>query len=119
MILSYLSSLLSMSVSTMNSDVNKFKIINSLEGLSFIILLFIAMPAKHYFGQPLAVTFAGWIHGLLFIAYIMSAYSLATKLKWSERYTISIIIAGMIPFAFLLVNRKLSIPKQSPLTTLQ
>lgn len=90
----------------MRSTINTFKTINTLEGVSFLLLLFIAMPAKHLFGMPMAVTVAGWTHGLLFIAYIMAAYRLAEELNWSDRDTLRVVIAGMLPFAFLYVNRK-------------
>ena len=41
------------------------------EGTSLIILLFIAMPARHYFGLHEAVRIVGWVHGLLFIWYVV------------------------------------------------
>ena len=91
----------------MNNKINQFKIINLLEGLSFLALLFIAMPIKYQLGEPLAVTVVGWVHGLLFIAYLISANAVAQHCKWPEKETIKIMVAGMIPFAFLFVNKKL------------
>ena len=91
----------------MNNSITQFKVINLLEGLSFLALLFIAMPIKYQLGEPMAVTIAGWAHGILFIAYVVSANYAAQKLNWPEKNTIKIIIAGMIPFAFLLVSKKL------------
>jgi len=92
----------------MQNKINQFKIISLTEGTSFLILLFIAMPTKYYLGEPLAVTVAGWVHGILFIAYALMTTSIAQKLNWPDKYTFKILIAGMIPFAFLLVNKKLS-----------
>ena len=37
------------------------------EGVSFLVLLLVAMPLKHIWGQPLAVKYVGWAHGLLFM----------------------------------------------------
>ncbi|MCZ8134288.1 MAG: DUF3817 domain-containing protein, partial [Algoriphagus sp.] len=45
----------------------RFKWISLIEGLSFLILLGIAMPLKYMFDMPLAVTYVGWAHGILFI----------------------------------------------------
>ena len=46
------------------------------EGVSFIILLCIAMPLKYFFDLPMAVKIVGWLHGILFIAFISLAYIL-------------------------------------------
>ncbi len=37
------------------------------EGVSFLVLLLVAMPLKHIWGWPLAVKWVGWAHGGLFI----------------------------------------------------
>ncbi len=92
----------------MQNAINQFKIINLAEGCSFLVLLFIAMPAKYYLGEPLAVTVAGWLHGILFIAYALMASAVASKLNWSDKDTLKVLIAGMIPFAFLLINKKIA-----------
>lgn len=91
----------------MKNPITQFKVINLLEGLSFLALLFVAMPIKYQLGEPMAVTIAGWVHGILFIAYVVSANYVAQKLHWPEKNTFKVIIAGMIPFAFLLVSKKL------------
>jgi len=60
----------------------RFKWISLLEGLSFLILLGIAMPLKYVFDMPLAVRYVGWVHGLLFIIYIYAVFPTARSLKW-------------------------------------
>ena len=50
-----------------------FRAISLIEGLSFLTLLFIAMPLRAYLGMAEAVYYVGWIHGVLFIAYIAGA----------------------------------------------
>jgi len=47
------------------------------EGISFLLLLFVAMPMKYAGGMPLAVTIAGSLHGVLFIAFL--------SLLWESR----------------------------------
>ena len=58
----------------------RFKWISLIEGLSFLILLGIAMPLKYMFDQPLAVTYVGWAHGILFILYIYTVFPTSQKL---------------------------------------
>jgi integral membrane protein len=52
------------------SELKKFKLINKIEGISFLILLFIAMPLKYSFGYPIATKVVGMAHGILVFAFI-------------------------------------------------
>ncbi len=52
------------------SELKKFKLINKIEGISFLILLFIAMPLKYSFGYPIATKVVGMAHGVLVFAFI-------------------------------------------------
>ena len=45
--------------------------IGHLEGISFILLLFIAMPLKYVFDIPVWVRIVGSLHGVLFVAYCL------------------------------------------------
>ena len=38
------------------------------EGVSYLLLLLVAMPLKYVWGWPLAVKYVGWAHGMLFVA---------------------------------------------------
>lgn len=38
--------------------------------ISFLVLLFVAMPLKYAAGIPEAVKYTGWAHGILFILYV-------------------------------------------------
>jgi integral membrane protein len=49
---------------------HRFRMIGIAEGISFLVLLIIAMPLKYFYNQPLAVKYVGWAHGALFVAYI-------------------------------------------------
>ncbi len=86
---------------------NRFRIVSMLEGVSFLLLLFVAMPAKYQFGIPEAVTVMGWAHGFLFMAYVYMAVNLSNRYMWSPMYTIGVVLAGMIPFACFVLEMRL------------
>ncbi len=88
-------------------NINHFRHISLLEGLSFLALLFVAMPAKYLFGFPEAVSVIGWAHGLLFMTYIFMASVLAARLGWTERYTLLVFAASIVPFACFFLNPSL------------
>ncbi|MFK7780713.1 DUF3817 domain-containing protein [Psychroserpens sp.] len=84
---------------------NSFKIVALLEGISYILLLFIATPIKYLADDPQYVKLLGMPHGLLFIAYIVMAVLLAPKLKWNSKTLLIVLAASVIPFGTFYVDR--------------
>lgn len=69
----------------MFSLLNIFRLVALLEGISYILLLFIAVPIKYFGNDPQYVKMLGMPHGLLFVAYIILAIVLGSKLKWKSK----------------------------------
>jgi integral membrane protein len=89
------------------SELKKFRFVNKIEGISFIILLFIAMPIKYSFGYPMATKVMGMLHGLLvfaFIYYIIEAKREA-GFTWKETTIYSIL--SLIPFGSFYTDKLL------------
>jgi integral membrane protein len=51
-------------------SVGRFRIVAFWEGISYLLLLFIAMPLKYGLGVDMAVSVVGMAHGVLFLAYL-------------------------------------------------
>ena len=90
----------------MFSLINIFRIVALLEGVSYILLLFIATPIKYLWEEPKYVKLLGMPHGLLFIAYIVLAIVLGAELKWSNKTLRQILLASIIPFGTFYVDKK-------------
>jgi len=90
------------------SELKKFKLINKIEGISFLILLFVAMPAKYYFGYPMATKVVGMLHGLLVFAFIYQIFEAKKEagLTWKEmgKYT----LLSLIPFGSFYTDKLLA-----------
>ncbi|WP_020146497.1 DUF3817 domain-containing protein [Thioalkalivibrio sp. ALJ15] len=82
-----------------------FRLISVLEGLSLITLLFVAMPLRTYADMPLAVTYAGWVHGILFIIYGATSLIASHLSGWSVWKWLLVLLLGVVPFGFLYVDR--------------
>lgn len=83
-----------------------FRIISFLEGLSYLLLLFIAVPIK-YFGQDEQyVKMLGMPHGLLFVAYLVLAYLIKDDMNWKGKSLFQVMIASIIPFGTFWVDKK-------------
>jgi integral membrane protein len=89
----------------MHTLLNVFRIIAFLEGISYILLLFIAVPIKYFGNDPQYVKLLGMPHGMLFLAYIILAVILGSKLKWKSNTLLFILAASIIPFGTFYVDK--------------
>ncbi|SFZ91633.1 integral membrane protein [Flaviramulus basaltis] len=90
----------------MFSFFNLFRIIALLEGVSYLLLLFIATPIKYLANDPQYVKLLGMPHGILFIAYIAFAFMFKKGFSWSTKQFIIILLASIIPFGTFYIDRK-------------
>ncbi len=85
----------------------RFRMIGIIEGISYLVLLFIAMPLKYIAGIALAVKIVGMIHGLLFIGYVVLLALAMKEYGWSLKYGIKLFIASLIPFGTFFTEKEL------------
>ena len=83
-----------------------FRIAAMLEGASYVMLIFIAVPLKYFSGDAQYVELLGMPHGLLFIAYLLLAYLLKDSENWSLKDLSIIITASIIPFGTFYIDWK-------------
>lgn len=77
----------------------RLRIIALLEGISLLILIFIAVPLKYGFHDPSLVKMMGPVHGSLFLLFIFSTLSVGVEQGWKFRETTwKVLLACMIPF---------------------
>ena len=86
--------------------VNILRITALLEGLSFLVLLGIAMPLKYMFDKPEMVRIVGMAHGVLFVAYIILVIVVRELVKWNLKQTALALIASVLPFGTFYVDKK-------------
>jgi integral membrane protein len=87
------------------------------EGLSWLMLLFIAMPLKYVWGDPTYVKVIGMAHGILFIALIALLLQTFMESRIDKKEALTIFIASFIPFGTFFTDKSLrnSIAKEEPL----
>lgn len=74
-----------------------FKWIGRIEGVSFLLLLLVAMPLKYVYDYPLAVKYAGWVHGVFFMGYFGAALYMFFEYKWKFTKFMLAGVAALIP----------------------
>ncbi|UMB52840.1 DUF3817 domain-containing protein [Lutibacter sp. A64] len=83
-----------------------FRIVSILEGVSYLLLLFIATPIKYILENETFVKMLGMPHGLLFIAYVVLAIMMKYELNWKSKAFIIVLVASIIPFGTFYIDKK-------------
>lgn len=90
----------------LQTDLGRFRLVSLLEGLSYVALLGIAMPLKYAADHPGAVRVAGMIHGVLFLLFCATLFSVATNRDWKTKQIAIAVVAALLPLgAFWLEHR--------------
>lgn len=85
---------------------NIFRVISVLEGVSYLLLLFIATPIKHFQGDESYVKMLGMPHGILFMLYIILAIMLKKEMNWSNKTLGIVLLCSILPFGTFYMDKK-------------
>jgi len=77
-------------------------------GIGLVILVFVAMPLKYFFGRPELVSIVGVTHGFLYMGYIVCTLLLAERCRWRPLDALIILVAGTIPLASFFAERRVT-----------
>lgn len=78
-----------------------------IEGGSFIVLLFVAMPLKYFAGLPLAVKIVGLVHGILFMLVVLALVQVMITVRWPMGRGLLVFISALVPFGPFLLDRRM------------
>lgn len=88
--------------------VSLFRGTGILEGVSYLLLLFVAMPVKYGLKEPILVEIIGAAHGFLFVAYLFLA-ALTTWLRsWPAWVFLQAFLASLLPFGTFWMDRRIA-----------
>jgi integral membrane protein len=90
------------------TPITRLRQIGFVEGISFLLLLGVAMPLKYFAGVRMAVTVAGWIHGVLFVTFCFALLRVMLHARWSLARGAAVFIAALLPFGPFLIDRRLA-----------
>lgn len=91
----------------LSTPIGRLRLVGILEGISFLVLLGIAMPLKYLAGQPEAVKVVGWAHGALFVLYVGAVLQAALAHGWGVGRLLAFLVASVLPFGPFVADRKL------------
>ncbi|MFN4005936.1 MAG: DUF3817 domain-containing protein [Chitinophagaceae bacterium] len=91
----------------MLKPLKRFTTIAVIEGWSYIILLFVAMPLKYWLNLPEAVKIVGSLHGFLFVAFCLLLVQVWQSEQWSFGKALFAFILSLIPFGTFYLDKKI------------
>jgi integral membrane protein len=74
-------------------------------GVMLLLLVLVAMPLKYFADMPGPVAVIGTAHGFLYCVYLLAAFDLALRARWSAKGTVLVLLAGTIPFLSFVAER--------------
>ncbi|MBC5772442.1 DUF3817 domain-containing protein [Pontibacter sp. KCTC 32443] len=99
----------------MSTPLSRFRAVALYEGISFLVLLLIAMPLKYMFGIPELVKYVGWAHGVLFVLYVATLAHVFFAERWSILKAIVAFALSFVPFGTFWLDKKLKEEEQAKL----
>jgi len=95
-------------INLFKTRIGRLRIIAILEGISLLVLVFIAVPLKYAFNNPAIVKVMGPVHGSLFLLFLFNTLNVGVEQQWKfKQITWKVLLACMIPFGTFYIDRKI------------
>ena len=89
------------------TPIGRLRFVGIVEGISYLVLLGVAMPLKYLAGMPLAVRWVGWAHGLLFVLFCLALLGAMRAHRWSLARAAWVFVAALVPFGTCAIDGRL------------
>jgi integral membrane protein len=93
--------------SLLRTSLGRLRAVGFLEGVSFLVLLGIAMPLKYLAHEPAAVRIVGMAHGVLFVLYVLLVLQVSLEHSWSGRKALLALAVSVVPFGTFWAEKRL------------
>lgn len=91
----------------LKTALGRLRVVGLIEGISYLVLLGIAMPLKYLAEIPIAVTIAGGLHGVLFILFMLALAQVKFKHRWPLKRAFIAFILSLVPFGNFVLDKSL------------
>lgn len=89
------------------SFLRRLRTLSLVEGVSTLLLFFVAMPLKYFADMPAAVRVVGSLHGLLFVCLVVLLVMAIKRVPISQSLALIGMAAAVVPFGPFWFDRKL------------
>lgn len=91
----------------LQSQMGRLRVLAFIEGVSFLVILFVTMPLKYFYSNPMPNKIVGMAHGVLFLGYVVAVILVHMDRNWPMKKTGLALLASIIPFGTFWADVKL------------
>ena len=91
----------------LKTQIGRLRVIGFIEGVSFLLILFVTMPLKYYAEMPGPNKVIGMVHGLLFVLYVLAVVQSKIEYNWPLKKTALALLVSIVPFGTFWADAKL------------
>ena len=100
---------------TLPSDLRAFRVMSIITGIGLLVLVLVAVPLRYLGDQPQFSETYSPIHGAIYMAYAAVVVWVTSRRGWSPLKGVLVILAGAVPFASFVVERRVIATEQEKL----
>ena len=86
----------------------RYRVLAYVVGVMLVVVVFVALPLNRWGGVPEVSDVVSPIHGFLYIVYLVAAFDLARKARFTAKGTALVVLAGVVPFLSFWVERQVT-----------
>ena len=83
----------------------RYRVMAYVVGVMLVVLVLVAMPLKYFAHMPGPVAVVGTAHGFLYAIYLLAAFDLALRARWTAKGTVLVLLAGTVPLLSFVAER--------------
>ena len=92
----------------MTAALMRYRVVSYVVGVLLLVLVGVAMPLKYIADRSTLVEVVGPIHGFVYMVYLVIAFDLSVRAKWTFKRTLLILLAGTVPVMSFVAERKVT-----------
>jgi integral membrane protein len=92
----------------MSAALTRYRVMAYVVGTGLLVLVLVGVPLQYGAGRPGVVSVVGPIHGFLYIIYLITAFDLARRARFTLWQMAGMIGAGLVPFLAFFVERRVT-----------
>lgn len=91
----------------LKTKIGRLRLLSLIEGLSLVLLVFLAVPMKYLMAMPMLVKILGPIHGGLFVLFVFMTIAAAFEYGWKFKTTALLLVSSIVPFGCFYAEKKI------------
>ena len=86
----------------------RYRVMAYVVGVMLLVLVVVAIPLKYATGIPEVSAVVSPVHGFLYIVYLLAAFDLARRARFTAKGTLLVVLAGVVPLVSFWAERRVT-----------